>query len=182
MEPHRSHRKRLGMRLYVILEKGSGLRRSARRTSCLHPRSRKARLLFSPSLEVDENDQSQGSGIMVILAASIEAAKAIDDAEPFHRQGYRRYEIRRWRVSEGSFRLNLHCRNRYLISDKPQLVRKFSALFSAILTPTMTLPQRVECRFEARNISIWRRSVMSGLSGSAVVTRTFRESTLMTHE
>ncbi len=105
-----SPRRRPGLRLYVILSRPTataGEREKVRAEHHAFILDLAARgVLFAAGPEVDEDDRSQGPGIIVIRAASLTAAKAIADAEPFHRNGYRDYEIRTWRISEGSFRLS----------------------------------------------------------------------------
>jgi uncharacterized protein len=100
----------LGKRLYVILSRptdrgGRDVVRDEHRAYILDLERRG--VLFAAGPEVDENDRSQGPGIIIVRAASLAQAKQIADAEPFHRHGFREYEIRTWRISEGGFALNL---------------------------------------------------------------------------
>jgi len=49
----------------------------------------------------------EGVGMIVYRAQSLEAAKAITDADPMHKSGTRSYTIRRWLVNEGSLQLDI---------------------------------------------------------------------------
>jgi len=49
----------------------------------------------------------EGVGLIVYRAKTLEAAKAIADADPMHKTGTRSYTIRRWLVNEGSFQLDI---------------------------------------------------------------------------
>jgi uncharacterized protein YciI len=48
-----------------------------------------------------------GSGITVLRADSEDQARTIASADPFVRQGLRTFEVFRWRVNEGSIRVEL---------------------------------------------------------------------------
>ncbi len=110
-ESTRPPRKGLGLRLYVLLSRprpNAGNREHLREEHWNYIQDLEARgILFAAGPEVDENDVSQGPGIIVIRAPSLAAAKAIADAEPFHRDEFRDYEIRTWRVTEGGFGLRV---------------------------------------------------------------------------
>ena len=102
-------RRRLGLRLYVILSRPTDIGRDrdsvrAEHVAFIDDLERRG-ILFAAGPEVDEEDRPQGPGIIVIRAGSLAEARAIADAEPFHRYGYRRYEIKTWRISEGGFTL-----------------------------------------------------------------------------
>ena len=49
----------------------------------------------------------EGEGAFVYRAESLAAAKAIADADPMHRAGARRYEIRLWLVNEGNLGIDV---------------------------------------------------------------------------
>lgn len=114
-------RKGLGKRLYVILTRPTAIagdREAVRTEHRAFINDLEARgILFAAGPEVDESDRSQGSGIIIIRAESLEAAKQIADAEPFHRLGYREYDIRTWRVSEGSFRLSVRLTEQTIVFE-----------------------------------------------------------------
>lgn len=52
-------------------------------------------------------NQMEGIGMIIYRADSLEAAKALADADPMHKTGTREYTLRRWLVNEGSFQLNI---------------------------------------------------------------------------
>ena len=49
----------------------------------------------------------QGSGLIIYRAESMEAARAIAEADPMHASGIRTYTLRKWLVNEGSFQLDV---------------------------------------------------------------------------
>jgi uncharacterized protein YciI len=53
-------------------------------------------------------DGTEGSGLIVIRAASFEAAKAIADEDPWVKAGVRTYAITRWVVNEGSYSVRIN--------------------------------------------------------------------------
>ncbi len=52
-------------------------------------------------------DLMEGSGMIIYRAGSLDAARALADADPMHLTGTREYTIRRWLVNEGSFQLDI---------------------------------------------------------------------------
>ena len=52
-------------------------------------------------------DQWDGSGTAIIRASSLEAAVAIANTEPFHREGLRVNTVHGWQLNEGTIRLTL---------------------------------------------------------------------------
>ena len=53
-----------------------------------------------------DGDEWDGSGIAIIRAPSLEAAVAISDTEPFHREGLRVNTVHGWQLNEGTVRLS----------------------------------------------------------------------------
>jgi uncharacterized protein YciI len=51
-------------------------------------------------------DQWDGSGTAIIRAPSLEAAVAISDTEPFHREGLRVNTVHGWQMNEGTVHLS----------------------------------------------------------------------------
>jgi uncharacterized protein len=47
-------------------------------------------------------DLMEAEGMIIYRAASLDAAKAIADADPMHAAGARTYNVRKWLVNEGS--------------------------------------------------------------------------------
>jgi uncharacterized protein YciI len=52
-------------------------------------------------------DQWDGSGTAIIRASSLEAAQAISNTEPFHREGLRVNTVHGWQLNEGTIQLTL---------------------------------------------------------------------------
>jgi uncharacterized protein YciI len=53
-------------------------------------------------------DGTEGPGLVIIRAASFEAAKAIADGDPWAKAGVRTYSITRWLVYEGSYSVRIN--------------------------------------------------------------------------
>lgn len=47
-------------------------------------------------------EEMQGAGMVIYRAETLEAAKALADADPMHSSGARSYTLSRWLVNEGS--------------------------------------------------------------------------------
>ena len=62
-------------------------------------------------------DGSEASGLIVIRAASFEAAKEIADADPWVKAGVRTYELSRWVVNEGSYSVRIHYSDQSVVID-----------------------------------------------------------------
>ena len=62
--------------------------------------------LFAAGPFVDAKGKPQGPGMIVVRAKTMAAAKKIAEADPFHKQGFRKFRIQAWDVNEGGF--NLH--------------------------------------------------------------------------
>jgi uncharacterized protein YciI len=65
-------------------------------------------VLFAAGPFVDEAGASQGGGMFVVRAASQEEAAEIARREPYIRDGYRRFKVQAWRVSEGTFSVRIN--------------------------------------------------------------------------
>ncbi len=66
----------------------------------------KAGILFAAGPFVDAKGKPQGPGMIVVRARNMAEAKKIAEADPFHKQGYRKFRIQAWQINEGGF--NLH--------------------------------------------------------------------------
>jgi len=64
-------------------------------------------LVFAGPLSDDSGEQMNGSGLIVYRAPSLQAARALADADPMHANGTRSYRLRRWLVNEGSLTLQV---------------------------------------------------------------------------
>ncbi|HTU72793.1 MAG TPA: YciI family protein [Trebonia sp.] len=69
-------------------------------------------VLFLSGANVDGEDWD-GSGVAIIRAPSLEAAVAISDTEPFHREGLRVNTVHGWQLNEGNVQISLN-----LLSNK----------------------------------------------------------------
>lgn len=67
----------------------------------------KGNLVMAGPLSDLSGDLMEGVGLIIYRAESLEAAKAITDADPMHKSGTRSYVIRRWLVNEGSLQLDI---------------------------------------------------------------------------
>jgi hypothetical protein len=59
-----------------------------------------------PLATIDEQHW-EGEGAFVYRAENLAAAKALADADPMHRKGARRYEIRLWLLNEGNLGIDV---------------------------------------------------------------------------
>ncbi len=64
-------------------------------------------LAFAGPLSDLSGELMEGVGMIVYRATSLDAAKAIANADPMHSSGTREYTIRRWLVNEGSLQLDI---------------------------------------------------------------------------
>jgi uncharacterized protein len=64
-------------------------------------------IMFAAGPFIDEAGKPQGPGMIIIRAADEAEARAIADADPYHRLGYRTYRLQKWSLNEGSFGLRL---------------------------------------------------------------------------
>ena len=104
------HAKMLHKQLYIIFPEPPD-KTGARRKICpkhieYQLKIEKAGILFAAGPFVDGKGKPQGPGMIVVRAKNMVDAKKIADADPFHKQGYRKYRIQAWQVNEGGF--NVH--------------------------------------------------------------------------
>jgi len=64
-------------------------------------------LAFAGPMSDESGDEMQGMGLIIYRAESLEAARALADADPMHQSGARTYTLRRWMINEGSLQLNV---------------------------------------------------------------------------
>ena len=104
------HAKMLHKRLYIIFseptEKGGDRRKIFTQHINYQLEIEKKGILFAAGPFVDAKGKPQGPGMIVVRAKSMAEAKKIADADPFHKQGFRKYRIQAWDVNEGGF--NVH--------------------------------------------------------------------------
>ena len=105
------HRKMLHKRLYIIFSEPTD--KTGDRRKIFHEHiayqleiERKG-ILFAAGPFVDAKGKAQGPGMIVVRAKNMAEAKRISEADPFHKQGYRKFRIQAWEVNEGGFNLRL---------------------------------------------------------------------------
>jgi uncharacterized protein YciI len=59
-------------------------------------------VLFAAGPFINEAGQPQGGGMFIVRAASPDEAGAIAGAEPYCANGFRRFRVQAWRLSEGT--------------------------------------------------------------------------------
>jgi uncharacterized protein YciI len=59
--------------------------------------------LFAAGPLLDQNDQYNGVGLIVLRATSRDEARALADSDPLHARGLRTYRLVPWQVNEGRF-------------------------------------------------------------------------------
>lgn len=55
----------------------------------------------------DDGAFFEGNGLLVFRASSVEEARAIADADPFHSSGSRTYHLRPWLLNDGSISIRV---------------------------------------------------------------------------
>lgn len=68
---------------------------------------RAGHLALAGPMSDESGAQMQGMGLIVYRADSLQAARALADADPMHARGARTYVLRRWMVNEGSLTLSV---------------------------------------------------------------------------
>mgnify|MGYP001829090438 CR=1 FL=1 len=64
-------------------------------------------LVFAGPLSDTAGKGMSGGGLIVYRADSLEAARALAEADPMHRDGKRSFTLRRWLINEGSLTVSL---------------------------------------------------------------------------
>ena len=64
-------------------------------------------LVLAGPLSDDSGELMEGAGLIVYRAKSLDAARALADADPMHTSGARTYRLRRWLVNEGRMNIEL---------------------------------------------------------------------------
>ncbi|WP_417523636.1 YciI family protein [Marinovum sp.] len=65
------------------------------------------KLALAGPLSDETGTQMEGMGMIVYRAESLEAARALAEADPMHRAGARSFTLRRWLINEGSLTLSV---------------------------------------------------------------------------
>jgi uncharacterized protein YciI len=64
-------------------------------------------LALAGPMSDETGEQMQGVGLIIYRAESLDAARAMADADPMHQSGARTYVLRRWMINEGSLNLSV---------------------------------------------------------------------------
>lgn len=64
-------------------------------------------LAFAGPLSDLTGEQMEGTGMIVYRAESLDAARALAEADPMHSTGTREFTLRRWLINEGSISLDI---------------------------------------------------------------------------
>lgn len=103
---------KLGKKLYVVFTEpveSSGDRMVVRAQHLEYQYGLERRgVMFAAGPFLDENDQPNGSGLIIYRAASLAEATEIANKDPFHAQGFRKFRIMPWRLSEGTIGIRLN--------------------------------------------------------------------------
>ena len=67
----------------------------------------KGALAFAGPMSDESGEEMQGMGLIIYRAESLEAARALAEADPMHKSGARSFTLRRWMINEGSLRLDV---------------------------------------------------------------------------
>lgn len=63
---------------------------------------RAGQLAFAGPMSDETGDHMQGMGLIIYRADSLDAARALAEADPMHKSGARSFVLRRWMINEGS--------------------------------------------------------------------------------
>lgn len=102
---------KLNKQLYVVFTEpvpNGGDRAAARAQHLAYQYELERRgIMFAAGPFLDDAGESNGSGMIMYRADSLEHATQIANDDPFHKLGFRKFRIARWRVSEGTFTLRV---------------------------------------------------------------------------
>lgn len=103
--------KMLHKKLYVIFsdptEKGGGRHKIFPQHIAHQLELERKGILFAAGPFTDAKGKPTGSGMIVIRAKSMAAARRIANNDPYHKQGYRSFRIQPWVINEGGFNLKV---------------------------------------------------------------------------
>ena len=63
---------------------------------------REGKLAFAGPMSDETGEHMQGMGLIIYRADSLDAARALAEADPMHKSGARTFVLRRWMINEGS--------------------------------------------------------------------------------
>lgn len=64
-------------------------------------------LAFAGPMSDETGEHMQGMGLIIYRAESLQAARALAEADPMHKSGARSFVLRRWMINEGSLTLQV---------------------------------------------------------------------------
>ena len=64
-------------------------------------------LVMAGPVSDDTGEEMFGAGMIIYRAESLDAARALADADPMHKAGAREYSLTRWLVNEGSLTVSV---------------------------------------------------------------------------
>jgi uncharacterized protein YciI len=100
----------LGKEFYVVTTRparGPGIRELLPAHLDYQVKLERDGVLFGAGPLYEEGEDIPFAGMIVLRAASYEAARALADEDPLHAEGVRHYTIRRWRLNEGTMSFTL---------------------------------------------------------------------------
>ncbi len=106
-------RAHLRKQLYIIFSEpasdwGAEQRHTVHPQHLAHQYDIEARgIMFAAGPFIDEAGKPQGPGMIIIRAANEAEARAVADADPYHKHGFRKYRLQKWSLNEGAFGLKL---------------------------------------------------------------------------
>lgn len=101
----------LNKKLYIIFSEpveSSGNRDAVKQEHYAYQFSLEERgILFAAGPFLGPDDKPMGPGMIIVRAKTLDEAQAIADNDPYHKNGFRKYRIQPWRISEGTFSLRV---------------------------------------------------------------------------
>ena len=108
-------RKHLNKHFWIIFSEpvpNSGDRRAVHHLHLAHQYDLEARgVMFAAGPFLGDDGKPYGPGMIIIRANSQSEARAIADADPYHKGGYRTYTLKRWSMNEGTLGLRVNFSN-----------------------------------------------------------------------
>lgn len=64
-------------------------------------------LFLAGPLSDESGEEMQGTGMLILRAASLADARAVAEGDPMHTSGARTFTLRRWMINEGTVTVNV---------------------------------------------------------------------------
>ncbi|OSP54868.1 YciI family protein [Pseudoruegeria sp. SK021] len=102
----------LALELYVVMTVPAGAPEAVKAALPAHLAYQRdleisGQLVLAGPVSDDSGADMQGAGMIIYRAASMDAARALADADPMHRDKARHYTLRKWLVNEGSLNMSI---------------------------------------------------------------------------